>query len=453
MKSQRPPTLVKIQRFSEEGLGSGEDEAGRTWVARAAVPGSAVWLGGKREAAVVLKVETPAPDEISAPCPAFGLCGGCQWQTFPLERQREEKLGALRRLLAPLGAEDGGITGPPDGYGWRSKMEFSFGRLRYLSAEEQAAGADRHGRFLGLHAAKFFDRIVDLEQCPLMSPGMNQVYAAMRKDLLASPWDLYEPREHTGFWRYLVLREGHTGRVATLHSTSATPEVEAWLEERNPGWRTAGITGLRWLVGDAHADAVGGRVQRQWGDVEIGERLGGRYFQLTADAFFQVNKAGAEALVEVIRQAAGTGEVLLDLYCGTGALGLALSDQFRRVIGVELFEPSVQAARENAERNGVKAEYHCGPVEKVVGGLELPEEPVVIVDPPRAGLHKDAVAFLGGLKAKRLVYVACKASSLLRDALMLRAHGWVLKTWQAIDMFPQTSHVEVVALFERITPS
>ena len=154
-------------------------------------------------------------------------------------------------------------------------------------------------------------------------------------------------------------------------------------------------------------------------------------------------------LVEAIRGAVGTGTLLLDLYCGTGALGIALSNQFTQVIGVELHEPAVRCARENASRNGLSASYLCGPVEKLVQTLELPESYTVLVDPPRAGLHKDALGFLARLPARKLVYVACKASSLLRDGQFLLQNGWKLSHWEAVDMFPQTSHVEVVACFER----
>jgi 23S rRNA (uracil1939-C5)-methyltransferase len=307
------------------------------------------------------------------------------------------------------------------------------------------AGTNRVGRWLGLHAPGRFDRVVDLEECPLMSAGMNRVFKSIRQDVLSNVWPIWNHREAAGFWRHLVVREGENGVIASLHTTTGTAEQQSWLLERAQAW---GAAGVRWLQNDAVGDAVGGTISCLHGDTIVVEHLAGIEFRLSADAFFQVNREGAELLVATIGRLAGMGKTLLDLYCGTGAIGLGLASQFERVIGIELFEPSVVAARENAARNGVMAEYYCGAVEEVIKTLVIPEKPVVVVDPPRAGLHPKALAFLAGLDAEALVYVACKPASLVRDRLVLEGAGWTLSEWVAVDMFPQTGHVEVVARFE-----
>lgn len=248
-----------------------------------------------------------------------------------------------------------------------------------------------------------------------------------------------------------MLREGQVGLVATLHTAFHDPSIETWIETKIADWMSAGAAGVRWMISESFADVAAGKVYRSWGECRVQEHLRGRSFDLSPDAFFQVHKEGAELLIDAIARAAGKGELLLDLYCGTGAIGIALADHFARVIGVELFEPSVEAARENAVRNGVTAEYHCGAVEKVLTQIPLPSTGmVIVVDPPRAGLHKDVCRFIGGLSAERLVYVACKPSSLLRDSRLLAEGGWKLEGWEAVDMFPQTGHIEVVGRFSRL---
>jgi 23S rRNA (uracil1939-C5)-methyltransferase len=449
MRPPRPPTPVQIYGFNEDGLGRGRDQKGRSWIARGAVPGSEVALSGKCNAGIVRERLRPAPDEISAPCPAFPLCGGCQWQSMPLHRQREEKLAMLRALLAPLSSAPGAMRGAEAGLGYRSKMEFSFGTQRYLTDAEMAESVSREGRFLGLHAPGHFARLIDRDACLLMSPSMNQLFARIRADVLASPWEMWNPKDHLGVWRHLVLREGRSGLVATLHVAEAPEALLEWMEARVPDWLAAGASGLRLLLGQAAADAVGGTVLRSWGECLIRERLGAVEYQLDPDAFFQVNREGAELLCALVGELAGEGPLLLDLYCGTGALGLYLGAAFQRVIGVELHAGAVESARENAQRNGIHAEFHCGKVEAVFPTLTLESPMVVIVDPPRAGLHPDALRFVAGLPADRIVYVACKPSSLLRDGQFLKSMGWVLDHWEAVDLFPQTGHVEVAARFVR----
>lgn len=442
----RAPVPVTIDSFGPDGAGSGQDARGRRWTVRGAAPGSVVAVGGRPKAGVLLEVLTPARDAVAPPCPQFDVCGGCQWQHVPLERQRTEKQAALARLLEPLGGVDHGIEGA-EAYGYRNKVDLSFGALRYLPKAEQAAGVPRGGRFLGMHAPGRFDRIADAPRCELVSDAMNVVLARVRADTLASEWALWDPVAHTGFWRHLVLREGRNGVLASLHTAPGGPEHAAWLAERAAGWGAAGVL---WVENDRPADVAIGTLRAVlYGDDHVVERLAGLTYRLSPTAFFQVNPAGAELLCARVAEAAGSGETLVDLYCGTGALGLACASRFASVVGIDQNEASIRDARANAAANGVDATFLAGEVEKRVRELSVGERPVVIVDPPRAGLHPDALAFVAGLDARVLVYVACRPSSLLRDGLALQAAGWRLTDRWAVDLFPQTGHVEVVARWTR----
>lgn len=464
----RAIATIRVDGFSEHGTGTGLDERGNRWSVRYAVPGSLIRAGGKPQAGTRLETVEEAPDGQAAPCGAFGICGGCQWQTMTLAQQRAEKLRMLTGLLGGMGGTCGGITGAPEELGYRNKMEFTYGDMRFLPPAEHRAekagdgtAMEREGRFLGFHAAGRFDRIVDLEECPLMSEAMNRSYRLMRADTLASGWEVWNPHRQIGFWRHLVLREGSGGGsggssdsgasiVATLHTMPAAPEQVEWIRHRAPGW---GVSGLRLIAGGSLADAIQGTPELLWGSDNIRERLGKVDYRLSADAFFQVNRAGAERLMEEVARLAGTGELLIDLYCGTGAVGLylAAAGQFGQILGVELNSAAVDCARENAAANGLNATFLCGAVEDLIrdGSLTIPPEATVIVDPPRGGLHRHALTTLKELRAKRLIYIACKPVSLIRDATELKNTGWTLETWSAVDLFPQTGHVEVVALFTK----
>lgn len=442
----RSPVRVTIDSFGPDGSGLGHDDKGRRWNVRGAAPGSVVAVGGRPKAGILLEVLEPAPDAVAPACAQFGVCGGCQWQHVPLERQRAEKAAALARLLAPLGGVDHGIEGA-DGYGYRNKVELSFGGVRYMAKAELDTGVPRQGRFLGMHAPGRFDRVVDAPRCELASDAMNAVLARVRADTLGTPWPLWDPVAHTGFWRHLALREGRNGVLAALYTTPGTEEQAAWLAARVPGWGAAGVL---WFENDRPADAAIGTLRAVLhGQDHVVERLAGLSYRLSPSAFFQVNPAGAERLCARVVEAAGAGGTLVDLYCGTGALGLACASRFDRVVGIDVNAASIADARANAAQNGVAAEFFAGEVERRVQELTIGEKPVVIVDPPRVGLHPDALAFVAALDARVLVYVACRPSSLLRDGLALLAAGWRCTDRWAVDLFPQTGHVEVVSRWVR----
>lgn len=459
-RAKKPPVPVTIDRFDRHGQGEGTDPAGRRWSVRGAPVGATV-LAGLR-AGVRLGMVTPAPDAVEPRCAVFGVCGGCQWQEMPLHRQREEKARMLARLLAPLGARDGGIVGADAAYGYRNKIELTFGVGRYLLADELNTDIPRTGRWLGFHAPGRYDRIVDTPDCALASPAINAVYARVRADALASGLPFWCPDTHTGFFRNLVLREGSAVDgapapvLAALYTAPADAAQAAWVRAHAPGW---GATCVGWFENAASADAAIGTLREVLVDdgqgLGIAATLAGVRFTLSPTAFFQVNAAGAERLVAEVRRlltleppAAGP-RVLWDLYCGAGLLGLACAADVDAVYGIEAVAAAVDDARVNAARNGVThATFVAGAVEALLGTLPAPT--AVIVDPPRNGLHADALRVLAGLaadpaRAPVLIYVACKPSSLLRDGLALQAAGWVCTDHVAVDLFPQTAHVEVVS--------
>ena len=219
-----------------------------------------------------------------------------------------------------------------------------------------------------------------------------------------------------------------------------------------------GVRSVVWITTDRLSEVAQGDLRAVLhGPASMEVRLGGVTLQLPHDAFFQVNTEGAEVLLETIEEAllpdtsvsradAGT---LLDLYCGVGAIGLALQHRFANVIGIELHDGAIASAQANARRNGIEGAWHAGPVEDVLPGLDVEGPRRIIVDPPRAGLHPRAARFLAAAAADVLVYVACGPKSLARDRPVLEAGGWRLTDLWSVDLFPQTHHGEAVARFER----
>lgn len=466
----RPPAEVGIDGLDSELNGTGLDARGRRWHLRGAPPGATVLAVGKPKAGIRVGLVTAPPDGVTPPCPAFGTCGGCQYQELPLARQREEKARALAALLAPLGGVDHGLVGAEAGYGWRNKVELSVGVERYATRAEIDLGVpiERRGRWFGFHAMGSWDRVVDLDGCPVTEPALGAVWTKVRADVLASPWPAWDPLTHTGFWRHVVLRTGVGGEVlAAVHTNGGDAEQAAWLRGHAPAW---GVGGAVWIENSRPADTAQGTLREVLcGEPFVEQRLDHLRYRLGPSAFFQANREGAELLARVVGHWVGGGAgigtpldgpelsptgapaaTLLDLYCGTGLFGLYGARFAAEVVGVELNPHAVADANENAARNGIpNARFLAGDVAALLPGLPRGRPLVVVVDPPRVGLHPDALRTVAGLPADVLIYVACRASSLLRDGQRLREAGWRCTDRVALDLFPQTAHVEVASRWVR----
>lgn len=450
-----PPFETEISHLGPKGVGMGVAPDGKPVAVRRAPPGSRVRVrpAGRRKGqwkGVRTHLVRPAPDHVDAPCSLFGLCGGCVLQEIPLERQRSLKQTRGEEDVGP--ATWASLRGDTEAYGYRNKMEFSFGTARYLDEQAHAAGVPIDGRFIGMHAAGRFDRVVDTERCLLMDDGLNAILSTVRELALVDgapmPWN---PRAHEGFLRHLQLRRGSEGALLALFTTTPDAEQRAFVESlatrllENPD-----VLGLSWFLNDKVADVAQGTLEQTWGRDTLPMALLGKTFELAPLAFFQTNTRGAEVLYETIGEALGTGHrLLLDLYCGTGSIGICLADHAEEVVGIEVVADAIDNARINAERNGVDARYRVAKVEDALEELTGGPGVSAIVDPPRVGLHPKVAKVLADAKLDVLVYVACNPASLGRDREVLEAGGWVLERCWAVDLFPQTGHLEVVGRFVR----
>ena len=404
-----------------------------------------------------------SPDEIAPPCRHFGPCGGCLWQNLDYNRQLEAKTAQVRDCLVRLGGiEDPPIRPPlpaPSAYRYRNKMEFSFA---------DRAWDEPDSRFgVGLHVRGRFDKVLNTTECHLAPPWMAEVLATVRELAVASGFPPSQMRSHEGFFRFLVLRDGKNTLERMAHLITwpaatgsaeerAVDDILAAVAARHPEMTSLlhGTTGSKASV--AYCETW--RTVR--GRPVIRERLLDHLFEIGPNTFFQTNTEQAERLFHLALELAGPPvETAWDLYCGVGALTLPLARQASWVVGAELIEASIEAARANALVNGVSnvdfvaidmkdALHESGLVDKerrlVSGRPDL-----VLVDPPRDGLHADVTEGLVRLAPPRIVYVSCNPSTLARDAARLATGGYRMDAAVPVDMFPQTAHVEMVARFIR----
>ena len=425
--------------------------------------------------ASLVEVLAASPDRRTAQCVHFGaVCGGCRSQDLAYPAQVAAKTRQVKETLARLGGLPdvpvADCVPSPETWHYRNKMEFSF--------QPDHDGAP----ILGLHVRGRFDRIFDLVDCSIASKLTNRVVHATRDFARAAGWTAYDPRRHHGLVRFLTVRHLPTTGQAAVHLVAARDDVPAaadWaaaLAALDPAIRSVALS-----VNDGQANlAFGERTRILWGSDTIEERLLGLSFEASPNAFLQTNSHQAEALyAAALEEAALTGsERVLDVYCGAGTIALAMARHAGEVVGIESVEPAVADARRNAVRNGItNARFACGDARAVLrawaharaGKLTTPDaarardakapldpaayEPfapdVVIVDPPRAGLHERVIERVAELAPARVVYVSCNPATLARDLKDFAALGWQPAEVTPYDMFPHTPHIECVTRLER----
>lgn len=406
----------------------------------------------------LLEVLEPSPLEISPACPHFGLCGGCTYQNLPYGEQLRLKEGQLRELLD--GAVQGsytfeGVKESPRRLAYRNKMEFSFG-------DEFKDGP----LALGMHKRGGFYDIVTTDQCQIVDEDYRKILACTLEYFQEQDLPFYHRLRHTGYLRHLLVRKGaHTGEI--LVDLVTTTQVEG---AKSPGMQ-AGTTDAAWaerlrvleldgeIVGILHTynDSLADVVQNDRTEILYGrdyfyEELLGLRFRISPFSFFQTNSLGAEVLYSTAREYIGDTKdrVIFDLYSGTGTIAQILAPVAQKVVGVEIVEEAVEAARVNAQLNGLEnCSFIVGDVLKVVD--ELQDKPdLIVLDPPRDGIHPKALQKIIDFGVERIVYISCKPTSLVRDLEMLQGKGYRVEKAVGVDMFPGTGHVETVVLLSKL---
>jgi len=388
-------------------------------------------------------------------CKHFGACGGCSYLDIPYPQELAQKEAAIRETLGPHGHLLECIIPTPNQQGYRNKMEFAFG-------DEGKDG----GLALGIRKRRSFYEVASIEACELIPEDFRKIALHVQNYFRQSGEIFFHRKRHTGNLRHLVLRRGEfTGEVLVCLST--TSKLEAELAPLITGLQEltleGEIVGILHSINDGVADVVkDDNIHILYGQDHFRERICGLDFMVSAFSFFQTNSAGAEVLYGVVKDMAmqaADPSLAYDLYCGTGTIAQVLSPGFRKVIGIELNPSAIKAAQENARLNDItNCEFFAGDVlavlesgsaENASSGTQAATPDVVVVDPPRNGLHPKALAKLITLSPPNLVYVACKPESLARDMATLIQAGYKPIRAVGVDMFPRTPHVEAVMLLRR----
>ena len=392
-------------------------------------------------------------------CKHFGTCGGCKWQMLPYSKQLQYKQQETQQNLARIGRvelpEILPIIGADDTVHYRNKLEFTFSNKRYLTSEEIGQVVDiPKQNALGFHVPRIFDKVIDIEECYLMDDVNNRIRNTIRSFAAENNFSFYDIREHSGWLRNIIIRHCTTRELMVnvcLNHEAAEDQKKLFdhLLEQVPQ-----ITTLLYTINPKWNDSIYDLTpQVYFGKGYAIEKLEDYQFKISAKSFFQTNTKQAEKLYSVTRDFAElTGnEIVYDLYCGTGSIGIFLSKQAKQIIGVEVIEEAIKDARENAALNNIEhAEFYSGDVIKICNDafFEKHGRPdVIITDPPRAGMHEKLIEKLLDIAAPRIVYVSCNTATQARDLNLLDKKYRVEKV-QPVDMFPHTHHIECVVLLK-----
>ena len=468
-KGQICEGYVERLDFPNKGVLSCEDEK---VVVKNVLPGQKISFmitkkrKGKAEGRLLDVLEN-APYEISSACPHFGVCGGCAYQTLPYDKQLELKKEQVRKLLTPVFAKqallDGeaeltdeyvnhifeGIKGSPVQSAYRNKMEFSFG-------DEIKDGP----LSLGMHKRGSFYDIVSVRECQLVDEDYRKILNTTLDYFTQKGTSYYHRMRHEGYLRHLLVRKAQkTGEIliALITTTQEEQDLQPYVDALLALQLQGKITGVLHTKNDSVADVVqSDETVLLYGQDYFYEELLGLKFKISQFSFFQTNSLGAEVLYETAREFLGdisddgrNDKTVFDLYSGTGTIAQLLAPVAGKVIGVEIVEEAVKAARENAKLNNLNnCEFIAGDVLKVIGDIK--EKPdFIVLDPPRDGIHPKALQHIIDYQVNRIVYISCKPTSLARDLDIMIEQGYRMERVVAIDQFPGTGHVETVCLLTR----
>lgn len=392
-------------------------------------------------------------------CAHFGLCGGCKWQHLTYEAQLKLKAQQVTDSFQRIGKlnfpEPGAILGSEETFQYRNKIEYTFSASRWILQEEADKGDALDKDAVGFHIPGRYDKVLHIDTCHLQSEPTNAVrkwfYDAAKERNLS----FYNIREHQGLLRNLILRNTIDGQWMIIvifgeEDQGRAELLDAFCEDFPE------IGNVLYVINTKQNDTIYDLdVEVHKGQDHIIETIGDRKFKIRAKSFFQTNPRQAKTLYDVTKEFANVqkGEVLYDLYCGTGTIGLYLSENAGKIVGVESVEQAIQDAYENARMNGVEnAAFEVGDMRKVFdsGFIEKHGAPhVIVTDPPRSGMHKDVVDQINQSGADRVVYVSCNVATQARDLDLMRDDYRIVKV-QPVDMFPHTHHVENVVLLQKI---
>ena len=453
---------IKLVSAGAKGVAVGKTEEGKTVLVSGAVPGDVVQARVKKaksnyyEAEAIAIIE-PSPYRIEAKCTHFGVCGGCKWQNLSYEKQLEFKQTEVENNIRRIGGIDDfqtlPILGSEQSYFYRNKMEFSFSNARWLtqyeiSSEENFGNKDA----LGFHIPGMWSKILDLKECFLQEEPSNDIRLAVKNYAVEKGLEFYDVRNQEGFLRTLMLRQNSKGEWMVLFQLYREEEENRialfqYVLEKFPQIKT-----LLYAINPKGNDSIYDLdIQTYIGDGFLYEEMDGLKFKIGPKSFFQTNYKQALELYRKTLEFADISEqdVVYDLYTGTGTIAQYVARKAKQVIGIESVQEAIDAAKEHAKLNGLSnCTFYCGDMKEVFTEEFLANHPkadVLITDPPRDGMHQKVVEQILKLAPNKIVYVSCNSATQARDLALMKEQYKVEKILP-VDMFPQTHHVENIAL-------
>ena len=438
--------LVKIEKTEFPSIGVGNLEGKKIYV-KNSFPGQVIRGKVKKKKAdyaeiKLLEVEEKADYEIQAKCPHFGVCGGCSSQTLTYEKQLELLSEEVKDLFANANLQTGtyeDIAFSELQYEYRNKMEFTFGDM------------EKGGELtLGMHIKNKSFGIINVDECKIVDEDFRKIIKSTVEYFRKTNLPYYRVMKREGYLRHLVIRKAkNTGEI--MINIVTTTQIDFDLSEYTEILKNIDFTGKLVSVlhteNDSFSDAVvPDKVNILYGIDHIQENLLGLKFNISPFSFFQTNSKGAEELYSIVRDYLGNSDnkVVFDLYCGTGTIGQIVAPNAKKVVGIELVEEAVLAARENAKLNGLNnCEFLPGDVAEIIKTVKDKPD-IIILDPPRSGVHPKALDYVIKFNAPEIIYVSCNPKSLVNDLSVLVESGYRVVKTRVKDMFPNTPHAETV---------
>lgn len=451
---------IEVIDIAEEGKGVGKHQDLVIFIEKA-VPGDVVDIQIYRlkknlaEARITDFVKH-SPDRVEPFCSHFGTCGGCKWQHLSYESQLRYKqktvLNALERLGKVNVKDAEPILGSGETQYYRNKLEFTFSNKRWLDDADMANRDSLSLDALGFHVPGRFDKILDIQHCYLQADPSNAIRNAVRDYSLKNSLSYYDLRNHEGSLRNLIIRTASTGELMLIVVFAYAEEEQIKGLMNNLKDAFPQITSLLYIVNQKRNDTIFDQdIVVFDGRDHIFEEMEGLKFKIGAKSFYQTNSAQAYELYKITRHMAGlnANDLVYDLYTGAGTIANFVAREVKQVVGIEYVPTAIEDAKINSELNGINnTTFYAGDMKDILTAEFIAKHgkpDVVITDPPRAGMHADVVARLLEMEASKIVYVSCNAATQARDIALLQ-EKYEVKRIRPVDMFPQTQHVENVAL-------
>ncbi len=402
--------------------------------------------------AVLIELLESSPDRVEAPCPYSSYCGGCQWQNVSYEKQLDYKKTFIKESMEHIGGVKNTIIHdviPSEKIlAYRNKMEFSFSNRRWFLPHEMDNREKEGGFALGLHVPESYHKIIDMKACLLQQERGNQILLEVKEYIKNCGIPIYDMKTHEGLWRFLVIRYS-TAFDEWMVNVVTSEECQEVLEPLSDILCDQ-IGQIKTVINNINqrkaSIAIGDTEIILAGEGYIEDKIGPYTFHISANSFFQTNSIGAQKLYQkAIEYAELKGsDMVLDLYSGIGTIPIFLANKVRAVTGIEITKNATLDAQRNCKRNAIdNCHFICGDIREELATINFMPD-VLIIDPPRAGMHKDVLAQVLALSPERIIYISCNPTTMARDIGQMTKY-YDLVEIQPVDMFPQTYHIEAVA--------